>query len=133
MDTNYTSAFILVSPDTKVTAGTVPANPSSVAGHQYELLSAAPYKWTSDEFLFEVYARRHSVTPDFRDRAWKEFSAKSHACLRASPLVKSFGWGIHHDHESKIALVGMETERYRELAGRSDLEIRLSLRSSREA
>ena len=43
------------------------------------------------------------------------FFAKPQACLRASPLVKQFGWGIHHDAEGRVALLAIESEAYRTL------------------
>lgn len=129
MDTNYTSAFILVSPDTQAEHGTAPPKLESVAGHQHALLTAAPYRFTSDELLFEVHVRRNKIEAGDRDAAWQVFSRKSHACLRASPLVKTYGWGIHHDAESRVALIAMESDQYRELQSRADLDIRPGMRS----
>lgn len=52
----------------------------------------------------------------------------SQACLRASPLVKQFGWGLHHDEAGRVAAYGVETEEYRKLATRADLKIVTGMR-----
>ncbi|WP_298711512.1 DUF6157 family protein [Micrococcus sp. 2A] len=39
------------------------------------------------------------------------FFAKSQACLRASPLGKRHGWGLHHDAEGRVALVPLGSAR----------------------
>jgi len=35
--------------------------------------------------------------------------------LRCSPLVKTLGYGIHHNAQSKIAAIAIESQEYREL------------------
>lgn len=114
--TNYRKTFIAVAEDSTATAGTVPGTPGSVAALTYELISAAPYTLTSDDVLFAVHATRRGIAEEDRARAREEFFAKPQACLRASPLGKTFGWGIHHDAEGRVALYGVETERYAELS-----------------
>jgi len=54
-----------------------------------------------------------------------------HACLRASPLVKTYGWGIHHDSEGKVALVGRQTDEYKKLVQDRDVEKVAGMRSRR--
>ncbi len=110
--TNYTNTFILVAPDCPVDCGTLPPNPESVAGLQHALLSQQPYALTSDELLFEVYRQRH---PEATREA---FFSKSQACLRASPLAKQYGWGLHHDEQSKVALYSVGSQPYEELRER---------------
>ena len=44
------------------------------------------------------------------------FFAKPHPCLRASPLPKRYGWGVHYDAHGRIALYAMESEDYRRLS-----------------
>lgn len=95
MSTNRPNTFITVSPDSPATKGETPAKAGSVAALQYALLAAEPYAWTSDDLLFEVHARRHEIAPEERAAARHMFFAKPQACLRASPLVKTFGWGLH--------------------------------------
>jgi hypothetical protein len=107
--TNYTDTLITASPDTSVSAGTIPEKPQTVAGIAHALVSARRYAFTSDDLLHAVHVARGGTKT--RD----EFFATPQACLRASPLVKQFGWGIHNDGQGRVALVGMETEEYRRL------------------
>ncbi len=60
------------------------------------------------------------------------FFAKSQACLRASPLPKSYGWGLHFDGEGRVALCPMESEAYRRLvAGADGVKVLKAMRSRR--
>lgn len=107
--TNYTDTLITASSDSPVPAGKIPEKPQTVAGIQYQLVSARPYALTSDDLLHAVHRARSGT------KSRDEFFAIPQACLRASPLIKQFGWGIHHDNDGRIALVGMETAEYRQL------------------
>lgn len=127
MTTNYLDTFITASPDSKVEHGTPPAKPDTIAGLQYAMLAARPYELTSDELLFAVEAERKGLTEADRPA----FLAKSHACLRASPLVKQYGFGLHHDADGRVALYGRETDAYRNLSQRSDLKVIAGIRSAR--
>lgn len=129
--TNYIETFITVSPDTAADAGMVPAKAGSVAQLQHALLSANPYGMTSDDLLFEVYAQRNGIDEQGKAEARAAFFAKPQACLRASPLVKQFGWGLHHDAEGRVALHGVETGRYRELSEQPDIKTLRGMRSKR--
>lgn len=131
MTTNYAETFITVSPDNLATTGQIPPKAGSVAQIQHQLLSEQPYRYTSDDLLFEVHAVRNDIAPDERVQARVAFFAKPQACLRASPLVKQYGWGIHHDAESKIAAVAVETDAYREFSTRKGLKIVAGMRSQR--
>ncbi|MCG2598309.1 DUF6157 family protein [Achromobacter insuavis] len=133
MTTNYTEAFITASPDSTATVGTTPTKAGSIAQIQHDLLTRQPYHYTSDDLLFEVHAIRHGIAAKDRKPAREAFFAKSQACLRASPLVKQFGWGLHHDAESKVAAYGVDTQAYRDLSARADLKIVPGMRSKRAA
>jgi hypothetical protein len=129
--TNYFNTFITVSPDTKAVAGTVPTKPETIAGCLYSLLAGRPYEMTSDDVLFEVFRLRDNGPEADRDEAHAAFFSKSRACLRTCPLVKQFGWGIHHDEKGRIALYGMESADYRRLAKDASLTVIAGVRSSR--
>lgn len=129
--TNYHSSLIAVSPDTLAERGSVPPKPDSIAGLQYGLLKDRPYAMTSDDLLFAVHARRHAIAEADWPAARAQFFGRPQACLRASPLVKQVGWGIHHDEAGRIALHGVETAAYRELAGRPDIKTLAGMRSKR--
>lgn len=131
MSTNYRQTLIAVSPDCPVTAATPPPKAGSIAGLQYALLMEQPYALTSDELLFEIYAIRNAIRPLNRESARTAFLSKSQACLRASPLVKMYGWGLHHNEQCKVAAIGIETEEYRTLTQRPDVRKVAGMRSKR--
>ncbi|WP_040167864.1 DUF6157 family protein [Microbacterium gorillae] len=132
--TNYVGAFIEVSPDTKAAAATEPPSRGSsltVAEAQYRLLSEHPYEFTSDDVLFTVHADRAGIADADRPAAREAFFAKGQACLRASPLSKTYGWGTHHDADGRVALVPMESEEYARLAADPALKHHAAMRSAR--
>ncbi len=131
MTTNYTNCFIAVSPDTMAMVGAEP-KPGTIAAEHLRLLREAPYARTSDELMFEVYAARNSIPEADRAMEWAAFQAKPMACLRASALVKSCGWGIHHDSHAKVAAFGVETDEYERLAARADLKHTSGMRRKRD-
>lgn len=112
--TNYIDTFIEVAEDTGVFKGNIPPkrDRKTIAEIQYEIISQFPYKYTSDELLFKIYAERNALTEEVYEEARRIFFSKGQACLRASPLTKKYGFGIHSDHEGKVALYGMETKEY---------------------
>ncbi len=112
--TNYIDTLIEVAEDTKVFQGNIPPtrDKKTIAEMQYELITQFPYTYTSDELLFKIYADRNEVTEAEYQEAKNSFFSKGQACLRASPLTKNYGFGIHSNHEGKIALYGMETKEY---------------------
>ena len=96
---------------------------------QYALLRERPYTLTSDDLLFEVHARRNNIADSERQDAREAFFSKPQACLRASPLVKQYGWGLHHDGDGRVAAYGVGTDAYEELLRRSDLKVVAGMRS----
>ncbi len=133
MTTNYYGTFIAVAPDCPVDSAQVPpatAKPT-VARLQYDLLESKPYQLTSDDLLFEVYAVRRDLAESDKPAEREAFFAKSQACLRASPLAKRYGWGLHHDADGKVALVPLGTEHYEEMTSDEDLVHKAAMRSSR--
>ena len=107
--TNYVNTLITASSDSPVQAGIVPEKPQTVAGIEHALVIAQPYALTSDDLLHAVHRTKGG------EKSRDQFFATPQACLRASPLVKQFGWGIHNDADGRVALVGMETAEYRRL------------------
>lgn len=131
--TNYTDTFIAVAADCPVTEAEIPerkASPS-VATLQYEMISAAPYTHTSDEVIFAVHAIRNGIPKS----EWKEaralFFSKGQACLRASPLSKRYGFGIHSDAKGRVALVPLGSKEYSSLASDKALVQVKAMRSKR--
>lgn len=110
--TNYADTLILVSPDTRATAGRTPDKPGTVAAMQFAMISGAPYAHTSDDVIFTVHADRAGIPADERAAAREAFFSRGQACLRASPLVRSHGWGVHSDAEGRVALLAMDSPEY---------------------
>lgn len=114
--TNYFNTFIEVAEDTKSLSGTKPpskADKQTIAEIQYALIAENPYKFTSDEVLFQVLADRNDLTQAEYDQARQQFFSKGQPCFRTSPLTKIYGFGIHADNNGKVALIGMGTEQYK--------------------
>lgn len=98
---------------------------------QYALIAEHLYECTSDDVLFEVYTTRQDVPGADRASAREAFFAKSQACLRSSPLGKRYGWGIYHDSESRVALVPLGSDEYRNLAADPEVKQTKVMRSKR--
>lgn len=132
--TNYTGTLIQVADDCPVDKAERPpvsGGAPTVAALQYALISAHPYELTSDDVLFEVYAARKSIPARERSEAREAFFAKDQACLRSSPLGKRYGWGIHHNADSRIALVPLGSDTYQALAADPAVKQLKALRSKR--
>lgn len=113
--TNYINTFIEVAPDCPAVTGEVPPVKESkrtVANIEYDILNEYPYKYTSDDILFQVFAEKNDLTKKEWPAARKKFFSKGQACFRSSPLTKRYGWGIHCNAEGKIAMYGIETAGY---------------------
>lgn len=132
--TNYASTFIQIADDCPVDEAEAPpesAKGPTIVSLQHALIAAHPYEYTSDDVLFETYAVRHAIPTEERDAARAAFFAKDQACLRASPLGKRWGWGIHSDEESRVALVPLGSDEYEEKAGDESLTQLKAMRSKR--
>lgn len=133
--TNYFDTFIEVAEDTKASCGTKPVSKTgkrTVAEIQYELLVNDPYKFTSDELLFQVFANRNDLMSTEYEQARQQFFSKGQPCLRTSPLTKNYGFGIHADSKGRIAIYGMETEQYTQLQKDAKLTKVKAMRTSRK-
>lgn len=132
--TNYHNTFIEVAGDCPAAVAEAPpekADRKTVANLQYDLVAAHPYRSTSDDVVFGVFAMRNAIPESELEAARAQFFSKGQPCLRASPLAKRYGWGIHHDADGKVALVAMESDRYHELAADPKLEHVKAMRSKR--
>jgi hypothetical protein len=85
----------------------------TIAGIQYDMLINNPYKFTSDEVLFKCHIIKKGIKEKDSEKQKEQFFSKGQACLRASPLTKQYGWGIHFDSEGKITIYGCETKEYK--------------------
>lgn len=131
--TNYRDTFIGVAPDTRAAAASEPAprDPPTIAQLHYELIAEHPYAYTSDDVVFETFARRAGIAADEREAARADFFSQGRPCLRSSPLGKTLGWGTHHDAEGRVALVPVESEEYARLSADPGLTQTRAMRTSR--
>jgi hypothetical protein len=131
--TNYFNTFIEVADDTKAECGTRPPSKDkkTVAEMQYDLIVNHPYQYTSDEVLFQVFAERNDLTQEEYEQAREQFFSKGQACFRASPLTKTYGFGVHCDGNGKLAIYGRETAEYEKFLADPNIKKVTAMKSSR--
>lgn len=132
--TNYFNTFILVADDCAAFSGEIPpvkADKLSVANIEYDVISKSPYKYTSDDVLFKVFAIKNDLTKEELKKQREVFFSKGQPCFRASPLGKRYGWGVHSNKDGKIAIYGRETNEYKKLSKDKALTILKAMKSSR--
>jgi hypothetical protein len=132
--TNYLNTFIEVADDCPVTIGEIPptkGDSKTVANIQFEMINKNPYKYTSDDVLFQVFALKNDLTESELEKAREQFFSKGQPCFRASPLTKRYGWGVHNDKDGKIALFGLESEEYQKLSKNNELKVVKAMKSSK--
>lgn len=105
MQKNYCNVLIQVAEDCPAQKGLTPDSKNEIAYIGYDELSKNPYKYTELEFYRQV----HHVC-----RSKPELKIETYD-IRRSVLCKKYGWGIHIDESGRLALVGCETEKYKEL------------------
>ena len=133
--TNSFNAFIEISEDCPVDQGempTVKGDKQTVASLQFDMLYHNPYKYTSDEVLFGVFALRRNFTIGEMNEERELYFSKGQPCFRASPLTKQYGWGIHSDAEGKIAMYGAETKEYQRFLADESIKKVKAMRSKRK-
>lgn len=132
--TNYYNTFIEIAPDCPAIQGEIPppkGDNRTVAGIQFDLVYKHPYKYTSDDVFFQVFAERNDLTKREYAEARKQFFSKGQPCFRASPLTKRYGWGVHCDEHGKVAIYGCETPQYTKLSQEPSLKILKAMKSAK--
>lgn len=131
--TNYFDTLIEVATDTKVVSGTKPPTKTikTIAEIEYELISKNPYKYTSDDVLFQVYAIRNKLQKAELKETREQYFSIPQPCFRSSPLTKSYGFGIHSNSDGKIALFGMETKEYQKFLSDKKITKLKAMKSSK--
>ena len=132
--TNYYNTFIAVADDCPVKTAEIPpqkGDSPSVATVQFEMIQNNPYEYTSDDVIFGIYALKNKIDEEAMDKARENFFSKGQACLRASPLTKRYGWGVHSNAEGKIAIFPVESAEYQTLAADEKLKVVKAMRSKR--
>lgn len=124
--TNYVNSFIRIAPDSKASTAEPPPEkePKSAVRLAYEMLIDSPYRYTSDDVLYETTGRTKGLSRE-------QFFSKGQPCMRASMLAKRYGFGIHSDGEGRIALVPAGTEAYEAFCADAGLRQLTAMRSGR--
>jgi hypothetical protein len=132
--TNYSNTFIAIAEDCPTSIGEIPPtkeNAKTVASIQFELISKNPYKFTSDDILFQVFADRNDLAKNEHKEAREKYFSKGQPCFRASPLTKRYGWGVHNDKDGKIAIYGAETAEYQKFMNDENTKSIKAMKSTR--
>ncbi len=134
----YNDTFIAVAEDCRSTSGEVAperAGGPTVAAAQYAMLAAAPARWTPEDVLLasSPLVRGRDIDEIELGRLREEYFSQPRACLRASPLPKTFGWGLHFDADGRITLHAVDSPQYVQLASNASLNQLRAMRSSRAA
>ena len=129
--TNYTNVLITPSEDCKAAFSMFPAKAGTIGAMQFDMLHAAPYTMTGDDLLIAVLATRKEIPKeDWADLRAEVFS-KGQPCMRLSPLVKTMGWALHHDADSKIAVIDVGTKAYSALMADDSVQKISGMRNKR--
>lgn len=94
-------------------------------------LLGQPYKFTSDDIFFKVFAQRNNLQKSELLAARKSFFSKGQPCFRSSSLTKKYGWGIHNNNEDKVGMYGVETSEYKKFLDDKALKIVVAMRSKK--
>ena len=132
--TNYFNSFIEIAEDCPTTTGEMPpikGDKKSVANLQFEMIYNHPYEYTSDDILFTVHATRNQIAEAELSQQRQLFFSKGQPCFRASPLTKSYGWGVHSNQEGKIALYSAGSEEYQRFVDDDSMPKKKAMRSKR--
>ena len=133
----YANTFLAVAEDGRATPGEVPserAGGPTVAAIQCAMLVSAPGRWTQEDVQFASspgVRGRDDLSDEDLEQLRREYFARSRACLRAYPLPKRLGWGLHHDAEGRITLHAVDSEEYTRLSSDPALTQLRAIRSSR--
>ena len=95
------------------------------------VLHALYHSAVKDEVIFKGFATKNKLSSNLEQER-DQFFSKGQACLRASPLTKRYGWGIHHDAEGKVAMYPMESEAYQAFMQDSGVKKYKAMRSKRK-
>lgn len=133
----HVHTFIRIAEDCPVGAAEVPAGraKASVAELQHHLLIERPYALTEEQLYVLVYGLRQGLGEREISRRWDalhaELYAKPQASMRASPLIKRYGYGAHYDAEGRTGLHTCGSEAYDRMARDPGLTQLVAMRSTR--
>lgn len=135
---SYLNTFIKVSDDCPVHNSEIPVSkgdkkPAHVL--QYELLTSNPNRYGHEELIYELFIRHKqipetTITTD-AEKISTELFSKGHPCLRASALIKRYGFGAHDNDQGKIAIYPMESSEYNMFLQDKSISCLAGMRSKR--
>ena len=131
--TNYLNTFIEVADDCPTQSAEIPPQKKedkTVATMQLDMILAHPYRYTSDDVIFHVFATKNNRM-DNLERERELFFSKGQPCFRSSPLTKRYGWGVHNNAEGKIAIYPVESDEYQQFVKDEGLKKVKAMRSKR--
>ena len=125
--TDYKDTFIEVSEDCPASTAETPPDkePRTAARIEYDMLIDSPYKYTSDDVLFESNGVRRGMSRG-------DFFSKGQPCFRSSALAKRYGWGIHSNADGRVAIYPVGSDEYDRLARDGSLKHLKATRSSKK-
>ncbi len=133
--TNYKDTFIEVAEDCPVKSAEIPpqkGDEKTAAVLQFEMVYNNPYKFTSDDVIFQVFAVKNKIKGKAQLTSERQkFYSKGQPCMRSSPLTKRYGWGVHNDVDGKVAIYAVESSEYKKFAKDMNLEHTKAMRSKR--
>ncbi len=133
--TNYFNTFIEVAEDCPAKAAEIPpqkGTEKTAANIQFEMIAHHPYQYTSDEVVFQVFAEKNKLKGStMLKEAREQFFSKGQPCLRASPLTKRYGWGVHSNEKGQVALYALESKEYKTFLKDKECQRVKAMRSKR--
>jgi hypothetical protein len=133
--TNYIDTFIEVAEDCPAKSAEIPprkGEEKTAAVIQFEMVCKNPYKFTSDDVIFRVFAEKNKIKSKTQLTSEREnFYSKGQPCMRSSPLTKRYGWGVHSDAEGKVAIYAVDSSEYKKFAKDRRLAHVKAMRSKR--
>ncbi|PZS20400.1 MAG: hypothetical protein DLM57_01420 [Pseudonocardiales bacterium] len=131
----YHDTLIAVAGDCPATTGVAPQlrdGRRTVAVLHFELIGSSPYALTQEDVLFQTWLAQQNPAPAGDLAALREqFFDQPRACLRASPLPKRYGWGVHFDAAGRTALHAVDSAEYAALADRDAAAVLPAFRARR--
>lgn len=128
------NAFVVIADDSGATVGTIPplkGETPTLARRQYDLLINHPYAYDLDGFNFAIHCQKNGWSDAECEAHRAEFFSKSHPCLRASPLTKTYGFGAHYNSAGKIAIYPVDSRAYGKLANDPANTVEMAMRGKR--
>lgn len=117
---SYKNTFVKISEDCPVVVAEIPQKkngkkPAHVI--QFELLTENPYRFAHEELIWEVYVHHKEIPNEILEsqegaEIKEQLFSKGHPCMRASALVKRYGFGAHYNEQGKIAIFPAGSEEY---------------------